>query len=66
MAIESLAEGVRRCGRALVRWKGHTKAHKHDWRRVRERVHTEYLVLSHEPIWGSREQDIVWCAFFKK
>lgn len=67
MATDGLVGVVQRCGRNLVRWKQTTKQHKanHGWKRVRERIHAEYLALSHEPIWGSREKDIVWAAFFK-
>lgn len=63
MATAGLVANVQRCGNVLVKWKGATKQHKHDWRRVRDRLHDEYIMLSHEPIWGSRELDPVWKTF---
>jgi len=64
MATEEPIEVVQRAGRAVVRWKSTTSRNKHDVQRVCERMHLEYLALSHEPVWGSREKDIVWKAFF--
>ena len=53
MATDGLVAVVQRCGRNLVEWKRTTKMHKDSCTgRVRERLHTEYLQLSHEPIWG--------------
>ena len=33
-------------------------------REITERIHTEYLEMSHVNIWGSKEADVVWQAFF--
>ena len=66
MATDGLVAVVQRCGRNLVEWRRTTKMHKDSCTgRVRERLHTEYLQLSHEPIWGSRDADPVWQAFYK-
>lgn len=65
MATDGLVAVVQRCGRALLKWKQTTAQHKYDWQRARERLHTEYLTLSHEPVWGGRDRDPVWAAFFQ-
>jgi hypothetical protein len=65
MATDGLVAVVQRCARNLVEWKRTTTIHKDTCRgRVRERLHTEYLQLSHGPIWGSRDADPVWQAFY--
>ena len=59
----SLAELARRTGRAVVQWhtkKGSKKDVKHQ---VRTRLHEQYLMLTHNEIWGSQTQDIVWRTF---
>lgn len=67
MASEGLAEVVRRCGRVLVRWRQSSpKNQSGHGQRVGERIHAEYLALSHQPVWGSREADPVYAAFFRK
>lgn len=65
MATDGLVAVVQRCGRNLVQWKKKTKTHQGDWQRVRERIHAEYLTLSHEPIWTSKDKDPVWQNFFR-
>lgn len=32
---------------------------------VTERIHPEYVTLSHTAVWGSQEADPVWCTFYK-
>jgi len=61
MATDGLVSVVQRCGPEISsEWKRTTKMHKDSCTgRVRERLHTEYLQLSHEPIWGSRDADPV-------
>lgn len=61
MDTSYMAEIVRRCGRVLVLWK--RKRNKPDWRRARDRFQVEVFKLSHEPVWGSREKDIVFQTF---
>jgi hypothetical protein len=60
----SLCEVVRRVGKAVVHCY-HSKGKKQDLRqRIPERMHAEYIVLSHEPIWGSRDADVIWQNFY--
>mmetsp|Transcript_24914 Transcript_24914/g.50608 ORF Transcript_24914/g.50608 Transcript_24914/m.50608 type:complete len:856 (-) Transcript_24914:80-2647(-) len=55
---------VQRVGKAVVsnfQKRGSTRQLKAEFK---ERVHTEYLQLSHTPVWGGQQQDLVWKTFF--
>jgi hypothetical protein len=63
-ATHTLRNIVRRAGVAAVHC---YEAHDRNptvKKGARERIHLEYLSLSHVPIWGSQEEDVVWRAFF--
>eukprot|EP00961_Rhodomonas_salina_P015629 209550-Rhodomonas_salina.1 len=57
-----------RVGRALVKQvqaKGRSERERRELRaQFKERVHLEYLQLSHVPVWGAQSKDPVWAAFF--
>jgi len=65
-SAEGLAEAVRRAGRALVRMDQvrHKSEVVHE--RVRERLHEDYIALSHVPVWGAQDKDVVYTAFYGK
>jgi len=62
-----LRQHVSRVGRGIVKcisWyeeHGEKEGIRHF---VAEVMHKEYIKLSHEPCWGSREEDLVWQTFF--
>lgn len=65
MSTTALCELAQRVGRAVVHCYN-AKGKSHDLRkRIPERMHTEYVSLAHEPIWGSQEADVIWQTFFK-
>jgi len=60
-ALQSI---VQRVGRASANC---MENYKHDQRLLREakqRILLEYLALSHVPIWGSQDADIIWQTFY--
>lgn len=64
VATRTLRNIVRRAGLAAVHC---YEAHNRNptlKKGARERIHLEYLTLSHVPIWGSEDEDVVWKAFF--
>merc|ERR1711904_618831 len=64
VATRTLQNIVRRAGLAAVHcYEAHNRnpALK---KGARERIHLEYLTLSHVPMWGSEDEDVVWKAFF--
>lgn len=58
-----LANNVRNVGFQLVRWKNGGGS---DWRAVRERLQEHVVEISHTPIWGSLQDDLVHKEFIKK
>merc|ERR1719198_904747 len=66
MAADSLAESVRRTGLALVLMDSARGQNAEIRRRVRERLHEEYVTVASTGVWGSLEEDIVYCTFYRQ
>lgn len=65
VVVDGLAESVRRAGVALVCMDGARGGNADTRRRVRERLHEEYVTVASTGVWGSLEEDVVYCTFYK-
>merc|ERR1712150_407757 len=67
-ATRTLAALVQRVGKAIVHCYERvpkTREKSNEFRkRIPERMQLEYLEVSHVAIWGARDKDPVWKAFF--
>jgi len=64
MAADGLAESVKRAGALLVRMDGARGKSSEMRRRVRERLHEEYVTVASTGVWGSLEADVVYSTFY--
>ena len=62
-ATEALSATVQRVGRAVAGAYLRLGARRDFKIAVTERVHLEYIRMSHSPIWGAQDDDVFWNAF---
>ena len=65
MAADGLAQSVKRAGAALVKMDAAHGRKADIRRRVRERLHEEYVTAASIGVWGSLEGDVVYCTFYQ-
>ena len=56
---------TQRVGKAIVHWYSRRGCKRKDKDNVCNRLHETYMMLSHNEVWGSQTDDLVWATFIK-
>ena len=61
-STRTAAEHVRRVGRSIAHG---IKKHRINKKEITQRLVADYVMLSHEPVWGGQQSDVLYQAVYK-